>query len=177
MRAFFYLLLILTATAMGAFYMNPGMRDVIRGWTVSDKDQETFDAYRQGKALFISEWPGGPLPQFSAWGDNRAENAHNVAGDIWFTHGYFRRDMGGSSVTVPWCILFVVDQGTTMLRETGDNALAASRLIQAGQYQAAVAKYSHTAHPGAPAPAPPPRGAWMWEGNSPLDRRPGDGKR
>jgi hypothetical protein len=181
MRSFLIIAIFFAVLFLVAFQKSPGLRETLRGWLVPAEDQERLDAYRQGKALFALNWEGGAPPRFEAWGDNTSEGAQEVSGYSWLAHGHASFRKGGAQERKTWCILFVIDHGDAYIRVSGDAADETLRLVNAGNYREAVAKYGATGNVSGAAAvvAKPAPGSWMWDksAHSPFDQPPSAGRK
>jgi hypothetical protein len=158
-------LIIAVACGVIAFHNFAGLRESVRGFQVSEKKEEQYDAYRQGKALLLSQWQGPIKPSLAAWGDDRWEGAESIDGEKWLVHGRFT---AGSAIRTPWCILFVIDSGRTFVRETGPNAIRVMQLVDSGQYRSAMAQFPVNLG-NAVSATQESHGTPRWEYHSPLD--------
>ncbi len=168
LRQFLILLLIVLAGVLIAYHNIPGMRESFRGFRVEEKDEEQFDAYRQGKKLFLSQWEGANKPSLAAWDDDRWEGAESLDGEKWLAHGRYTQ---GSEVRTPWCILFVINSGRTFVRQTGTNAIRVLQMASAGRYREAMMQYPVESE-RVFGPPIQPRVPQNWGYHSPLDASP-----
>jgi hypothetical protein len=141
MKAFLPLVLIAGAGFAAVYHFSPRLRETVSTWNLLSTERETFNAYREGKAIFLAKWSGDPHAQFAAWGDDPSVTAKPVRDNIWLATGKLTSGTPGSS---PWLVVFERGSNDAVTWGVGPAASTALERINKGEEPHVAAKSEST---------------------------------